>query len=444
MSSQSWKISRRTCLQGLGVSLALPLLDGMVHGARPQQPRPKRLCCVYFPFGVAMPRDGSPDRQWGWFPTGEGADYELTNPLQPLKSLRQQMTVLGGLSHPNGRKMGGHDTGDTFLTGARLSGSQFSNTVSIDQYAAAHVGDQTRFPSLTLSSDGGVGEPTRSTTLSFTRTGRPVPALASPQQIFDRLFGKGDGSTRSQQRTLENSSSLLDLLLEHSRSLKRRLGTRDRKKLDDYLASVRSVELRVQQSQKWLSIPKPDIDPRSVDLEVDQKAPREYLRAMYDLLFLAFQTDTTRLATYMIGQVAGATTIANAFPACIGLKGNWHGLAHGAGKQGGAERLGKFDQFLAEQLGYFLGRLQSTTEGDGTLLDHTIVLYGSSNSRTHQNRNYPLVVAGGQKLGLRHGHYRRFGADVPMSNLFVTMLDRLGVPVEQFSDSTGEMSDLLA
>jgi len=271
-----------------------------------------------------------------------------------------------------------------------------------------------------------------------------VPALSSPQQIFDRLFGKGDGSTRSQQRRLENSSSLLALLLEHSRSLKRRLGTRDRKKLDEYLASVRAVEQRVRQSQKWLSIPKPDIDPGSIDLDVDQKAPREYLRAMYDLLFLAFQTDTTRLATYMIGQVAGATTIANAFPACIGLKGNWHGLAHGAGKQGGAERLGRFDQFLAEQLGYFLGRLQSTREGDGTLLDHTIVLYGSSNSRTHQNRNYPLIVAGGGKLGLKHGHYRRFGADVPMSNLFVTMLDRLGIPVERFSDSTGEMSDLLA
>ena len=444
MPGQSWKISRRTCLQGLGVSLALPLLDGMVHGAAPAGKRPRRLCCVYFPFGVAMPKDGTPDRQWGWFPQGEGADYELTNPLKPLEPLRKQLTVLGGLSHPNGRKMGGHDTGDTFLTGARLTGSNFANTVSIDQYAAGHVGDQTRFPSLTLSSDGGVGEPTRSTTLSFTRSGRPVPALASPQQIFDRLFGKGDSSTKAQRRNLENSSSLLDLLLENSRSLKRRLGTRDRKKLDDYLASVRAVEKRVQQSQKWLNIPKPDIDPRSVNLDVDQKAPREYLKAMYDLMFLALQTDTTRMTTYMIGQVAGATTIANAFPACIGLKGNWHGLAHGAGKKGGAANLGRFDQFLAEQFGYFLGRLQSTREGDGTLLDHTIVLYGSSNSRTHQNRNYPLVVAGGSRLGLKHGHYRRFGADVPLSNLFVTMLDRLGIPVEQFADSTGEMSELLA
>ena len=444
MSTSSWKISRRTCLQGLGVSLGLPLLDGMVHGEQKTRPRPKRMCCVYFPFGVAMPKDGTPDRPWGWFPTGQGADYQLTNPLKPLAALRNELTVLGGLSHPRGRSMGGHDTGDTFLTGAKLSGSSFSNTVSMDQYAAAFVGDQTRFPSLTLSSDGGVGEPTRSTTLSFTRTGRPVPALASPQQIFNRLFGAGDGSTEAQRRRLEQSGSLLDLLLENSKSLKHRLGTRDKKKLDDYLASVRAVEKRVQQSQRWLSIPKPKIDPKSIDLAVDQDAPREYLRAMYDLLFLAFQTDTTRLATYMIGQVAGATTIANAFPACIGLKGNWHGLAHGAGKVGGAERLGRFDQFLAEQFGYFLQRLNETPEGDGTLLDHTLVLYGSSNSRTHQNRNYPLVLAGGTGLGLKHGHYRRYGNDVPLSNLFVTMLDRIGVPVEGFADSTAEMSDLLA
>ena len=155
MSTSSWKISRRTCLQGLGVSLGLPLLDGMVHGEQKTRPRPKRMCCVYFPFGVAMPKDGTPDRPWGWFPTGQGADYQLTNPLKPLAALRNELTVLGGLSHPRGRSMGGHDTGDTFLTGAKLSGSSFSNTVSMDQYAAAFVGDQTRFPSLTLSSEAG-------------------------------------------------------------------------------------------------------------------------------------------------------------------------------------------------------------------------------------------------------------------------------------------------
>lgn len=446
MSHKSWHIDRRTCLKGAGVALALPLLEGMLQaGGKPAAELPRRMCCIFFPFGVAMPKDGSDDREWGWFPRGEGRDYELTNPLRPLEKLRGDVTVLGGLSHPKGRSLGGHDTGDTFLTASGLSGAQFTNSISIDQYAAQHMGRRTRFASLTLSSDGGVGEPTRSTTLSFSRDGRPVPALASPRQIFQRLFGKEEGeAAKASRQRLENSSSMLDLVLEHSRSLKLRLGVQDRQKLDDYLASVRALEQRVEQSQRWLDIPKPDVDPAAVDLAADPKAPKEYLRAMYDLLFLAFQTDTTRLATYMIGQVAGATTIANAFPACLGLSGNWHGLAHGAGKKGGPEKLGRFDQFLAENLAYFLQRLSDTREGDGTLLDRTLVFYGSSNSRTHLNRNYPLVLAGGRGLGVRHGQYLRFDEKTPLANLFVTMLDRLGVPVEAFADSTGEMSEVLS
>jgi hypothetical protein len=444
MSHKSWHIDRRTVLKGAGVALSLPLLEGMLHaGAKTTAELPRRMCCIFFPFGVAMPKDDSEDRQWGWFPQGEGRDYQLTNPLKPLEGLRDDFTVLGGLSHPKGRSLGGHDTGDTFLTASNLAGAQFTNTVSLDQYAAEFLADKTRFDSLTLSSDGGVGEPTRSTTLSFSRDGRPIPALASPKQVFDRLFGKEEGAEAGRRR-LKNTASMLDLVLEHSRSLKARLGAQDQQKLDDYLASVRSVEQRVEQSQKWLDIPKPDVDPASVDLAADPKAPKEYLKAMYDLLFLAFQTDTTRLATYMLGQVAGATTIANAFPACIGLSGNWHGLAHGAGKKGGAEKLGRFDRFLAENLAYFLQRLADTREGDGTLLDRTLVFYGSSNSRTHQNRNYPLLLAGGRGLGLRHGQYLRFDEKTPLSNLFVTMLDRLALPVESFADSTGEMSELLA
>jgi hypothetical protein len=442
MSYKSWHIDRRTVLKGAGVALSLPLLEGMLNAGVKSAELPRRMCCIFFPFGVAIPGEGSDDRQWGWFPQGEGRDYQLTNPLKPLAGLRDDFTVLGGLSHPKGRSLGGHDTGDTFLTGSDLAGAQFTNTVSLDQYAAEFLADKTRFASLTLSSDGGVGEPTRSTTLSFSRDGRPIPALASPKQIFDRLFGKEEGAEAGRRR-LKNTASMLDLVLEHSRSLKARLGAQDQQKLDDYLASVRAVEQRVEQSQKWLDIPKPDVDPASVDLAADPKAPKEYLKAMYDLLFLAFQTDTTRLATYMLGQVAGATTIANAFPACIGLSGNWHGLAHGAGKKGGAEKLGRFDQFLAENLAYFLQRMADTREGDGTLLDRTLVFYGSSNSRTHQNRNYPLLLAGGRGLGLRHGRYLRFDEKTPLSNLFVTMLDRLALPVESFADSTGEISKLL-
>jgi len=445
MSNKSWHLSRRMCLRGAGAALALPLLDGMLHGAAAKHELPARMACIFFPFGVAMPAANSDDRQWGWFPTGQGASYQLTRPLQPLAAYKKQFSVFTGLSHPKVRKLGGHDSGDTFLTGSGLETTRFTNSVSIDQYAAQHLGAATRFPSLTMSSDGGVGEPTRSTTLSFLPNGRPVPALASPQMIFERFFSKaGEKQARRDRLRLQNSASMLDLLGEHSRSLKADLGRRDQQKLDDYLASVRAMERRVAQSQKWLDIPRPEIDPSAVAVTANQKAPLEYLRAMYDLMFLAFQTDTTRLATYMIGQVAGATTIANAFPASIGLTGNWHGLAHGAGKKGGHEKLGRFDQFLAQQLAYFIGRLAETEEAGGVMLDRTMVLYGSSNSKTHRNHNYPLLLAGGGGLGLKHGKYLHFTEKTPLANLFVTMLNCLKTPTPAFADSTGEMREILA
>ena len=441
MSKKSWHLSRRTFLQGSGVAMALPFLDSMADAADAQD-LPRRFCSVYFPFGVSLPPEKHEHAEWNWFPEGGGRDFRFRNVLRSLEPLKQDVTVLGGISHPSGHKMGGHDTGDIFLTGARFHGSDFSNSISLDQFAALEIGNQTRFPSMVLSSDGGVGEPTRSTTLSFSREGRPVPALASPKQVFSRLFGDGDNNTAAEQRQLENSGSILDLVLENARSLKNRLGRQDQNKFDEYLSSVRDIEQRVQRSQHWLDIPKPDVPAGAVNIEVSQDAPREYLQSMYDLMFLAFQTDSTRLATYMIGQVAGATTIANAFPACIGLQGNWHGLAHGAGKKGGYERLGRFDQFLAEHLASFLEKLASTPEGDGTMLDRTIVLYGSSNSRTHNNRNYPLILAGGKGLGLKQGQYLRYKDDVPLTNLFVTILHRLGIESPSFADSSGELTDV--
>jgi len=444
MSQKSWHINRRTFLRGTGISLALPLLEGMSFGAAAKKPAdlPRRMCSVYFPFGVALPNAKSKDANWNWFPNGEGKEFQFTDTLKPLEAVKNDVTVISGMSHAAGRKMGGHDTGDTFLTGTALTKPRFTNTISLDQFAAASMGQQTRFASLTLSSDGGVGEPTRSTTLSFSRSGRPIPALSKPQQIFDRMFGKGDGELAAQRRRLTNSGSMLDSILADARLLKGRLGKQDQRKLQEYLASVRSIEQRVAQSQKWLDIPKAKVDPKSVALAASPQGPEEYIRAMYDLVFLAFQTDTTRLATYMLGQVAGATTIANKFPACIGL-GGWHGLAHGAGKKGGAKKLGKFDQFLAKQLSYFLKRLSDTPEGDGSLLDRTMVFYGSSNSKTHRNTNYPLVLAGGRGLGLQQGQYLKMTDKTPLANVFVTMLDRLKVPVKSFADSNGEMSELL-
>jgi len=439
MAKNTPNVSRRTFLRGTGAVLALPFLESLSFGATAAE-LPRRMAFVYFPFGVALPGEKGGKADWNWFPSGEGKDFKLRRSLQSLEPLRDDVTVMSGLSHPRCRRLGGHDTGDTWLTGAELKAPSYGNEISLDQLAAQHIGAQTRFPSLTMSSDGGVGEPTRSTTISFARTGRPVPALSSPKQIFNRLFGESGGDA-SARRKLQNTSSLLDLVLNHSKSVRGRLGSRDRGKFDEYLDSVRDVEKRVKLSQKWLDVPKPRVEAKTLDLSATPDGPKEYIRTMYDLMYLAFRTDTTRLATYMIGQVAGATTIANSFPTAVGLKGNWHGLAHSGGKN--PEALGKFDQFLVEQLAYFLQRLKETPEGDGNLLDRTLVLYGSSNSKTHNNNNYPTLLAGGRGLGVRQGQFLKYSSKTPFSNVFVTMLDRMRLPVESFSDSSGGLDELI-
>lgn len=438
---KSWQIDRRTALKGAGVTLALPWLEAMSFGAAPKKTPARRLCSVMFPYGVAIPKDDHPERDWGWFPKGEGKDYELTNVLKPFEPLMDQVSVFGGLSHPDCRAMNGHDTGDTFLTGSRLTDGVYKNTVSLDQVAAHHLGHLTRHPSLTLSTDGGVGPRTRSTTLSYSLKGQPIPALSDPKRIFQRLFGQDDAS-RSDQAKLESTGSILDLVLNQSRDLRRNLSAADRRKLDEYETSVRDVELRVERSRAWLEVPLPKVDAGSLTLDADPEGAKDYIAAIYDLMFLAFQTDLTRIASYQIGSYG--PTVARTFPAALGLEPNWHSLAHKAGKKGQATILGKFDQFLAQNLARFVQRLKDEPDGETgqSLLDTTLVLYGSTNSKTHVNRNYPLLLAGGGKLGLKHNHYLRFSEKVPMSNLFVTMLQAMGVEAESFGDSTGTLNGL--
>lgn len=444
MSRKSWHLRRRTFLQGSGVALALPFLECMAAGPRPAE-RPKRFCAVYFPYGIVQRQPGTEAAQWNWFPQEVGADFRFNKSMVPLDPHRGEVTVLGGLSHPNGRNMGGHDTADTWLTGAELKEGHLENTVSVDQVAASHFADRTRYPSLVLSTDGGVGEPTRSSTLSFGRTGQPVPADNKPKLVFDRLFGADPRSLVAQRQSLERSRSMLDLVLDHSRSVRNRLGKHDRTKLDEYLESVRQIERRVERSQQWLTVPKPSVDATGLHLEADDTTPGELIKTMYDLIYLAFQTDSTRIATYQLGNMNGATSIAGKFPPLLGLAKNMHTLAHDARKSDdGAEPLGQWDRFLTEQFAYFVRRLKETPEGDGSLLDSTLLLYGSSNSQTHVNLNYPLLLAGGRGLGLKHGHFLEFGEDVPLSNLYVTLLNRLDVREESFVDSTAELTEVLA
>ncbi len=447
MSTKSWHLDRRTFLMGTGVSLGLPWLECMAKGGQ-QKPgdKPRRFCGLYFGFGVSLPKEDSKQAKWRWFPNGEGQDYQFNESLKPLEPHRENLSILGGLSHPNGRRMGAHDTGDTFLTGALLTSKFLRNTVSMDQVIAQAYGDQTRFSSLVLSTDGGVGEPTRSSTLSYDEKGRPIPALNQPQRIFDRFFGAGDKDSITKRRRLKSASGMLDRVLEDSRSLRRKLGSQDREKLDEYLASVSQIEERVSRSQRWLEIPRPELRDEERDilhLDADDKAPLHFIRTMYDLIYLAFRTDSTRVATYQITNMADASSKAGKFPQLEGFKDSLHTLAHGWNKPEGAEKLGQWDGFMIEQLAYFLDRLESTKEADGSLLDNSVVLYGSSNSNTHNNNNYPLVLAGGRQLGMQHGHFRKFGSEVPLSNLFVSMLNCLGINKPSFADSTAPMSEVL-
>lgn len=438
------RLDRRTVLRGTGVALALPFLDAMADAKSVKSP-PRRFCGVYFPYGVGLPAEDSEHAEWRWFPNGSGRDFQFTRTLDILEPVREDVTILKGLSHPACRDAGGHDTGDTFLTGVALEGKFLKNGVSVDQVAAKALGKHTRYSSLVLSTDGGVGEPSRASTLSFSENGHPIPAMNSPRTIFDRLFGAGGDNLDEQRRRLGSSVSLLDRVLDQSRALRRDLGAEDQVKLDEYLESVRQVEQRVERSQAWLEIPRPELtdeDRERLRLNADDSAPKEYMRTMYELIYLAFRTDQTRLATYQIGSMGDFSSKAGKFPQLLGFKNTLHRLAHEWNKDEGAVNLGRWDRFMAGELGRLIARMRETPEGDGTLMDHTLIFYGSSNSQTHNNSNYPLILAGGRGLGLQPGRLLELGEDVPLANLFATVLDRLEVPTTGFADSTGEMSEL--
>ncbi len=437
---KSWHLDRRTLLRASGISLALPWLEAM--GAKAAQTPPKRFCAIYFPYGVALPGPKHEDARWNWFPNGEGRDFTFNKSLKGLEPLRSKLTVLGGLEHPQMTGGGGHDSGDTFLTGAKFRGNNLKNTISLDQVMARTLGSDTRFPSLAFSTDGGVGIPTRTNTLSYDANGLPIPSLNRPALIFERLFGLNPDSIETQRRGHAVTGSHLDFLLDEARALTKKLGKADREKLDEYLTSVRQVEQQVQRSASWLDVPKPKVNATGLTLDADDNTPKELIRTMLDLLVLAFRTDSSRIATYQLASMHGATSIAVKFSQLLGFGKGTHSLAHGWNKPGGAERLGKWDQWQAENLRYFLEKLDSIPEGGGTLLDNTVVFYGSSNSTTHTNRNYPLILAGGKSMGFQHGQYLRFDGKTPLSNLFVTMLDRMGAPTPSFADSTGEVTSV--
>ena len=434
--------TRRHFLRASGITLALPWLEAFADNGSAKV-SPKRFCAIYFPYGVSLPDEKHEHAKWNWFPSETGRDFQFSESLKSLAPLRDQVSVIGGLHHPQMAGGGGHDSGDTFLTGAALKNGNFKNSISLDQVMARELGGETRYSSLVLSTDGGVGIPTRSNTLSYSEDWQPIPSLNRPAFIFERLFGLNKDSIEAQRQGFAVTGSHLDLLLDEARTLNAKLGKADQEKLDQYLTSVREVEQQVLRSADWLDVPKPQVNASGLTLDADDNTPKELIRTMLDLMVLAFQTDSTRFATYQLASMHGATSIAIKFSQLLGFGGTTHALAHGWNKPGGAEKLGKWDQWQAENLTYFLDKLAAVQEGNNTLLDNTVVLYGSSNSNTHNNLNYPIVLAGGKNHGLKHGEHRRFDKTVPLSNLYLTLLHRMGIEEKTFADSKGEMTELV-
>jgi hypothetical protein len=432
MAEKSWHLNRRTLLKGAGISLALPWLEAMGNDKTSKE-LPRRLAAVYFPYGAYLGKKGAQYSNWSFLPLDDGKDFKFTDSNKSMEPFRNEVTFLRGLSHPLCRPMGGHNTADTFLTGSSMKPPNTQNTISVDQVAAQSIGQATRFTGMALSADGGIGEFTRSHTLSYTNTGHPIPSLNKPRQVFERMFVMEKGRVNAMKKKLDNTESALDLLMNHSKDLMRNMGKADKEKMDEYLYSVRSIEQKVNRSKDWLKVPMPKVDASKLKLEADDNNVVDFIRTMYDLMYLAFKTDNCRLATFQIGSMNGATSIAGKFPSAIGL-GPQHKIAHGAGKSKGAEFQGKWNQFLFEHLAYFMKRLKDTKEGGTSLLDRTTLVFGSSNSKTH---------AGGKELGFKHGQTVSYSSSVPMNNLLLTMLNRVTPGHKSFGDSTGELSELV-
>jgi Protein of unknown function (DUF1552) len=435
-------LDRRAVLKGLaGVSLALPLLEAMGQPAELQIPR--RFCAVYTANGMSLPKAKNAIAEWNWFPIDEGRSFQFGKSTEPLSQFRQHLSFVGGLYHPNGTLADPHMCSDMWLTGAPLHNPKPGkfNSVGLDQVVAMHTKQYCRQPSLVLSIDAGVGFLSRTGTISYNIDGKPIPAENNPRRVFDRLFRGDQRSLVAQRAQLQRRIRLVDAVLESTQSLNKRLGQSDREKMDQYLTALDEIEARLIASEKWIDIPLKQQDYSHLNLDATSEGePGEYYRNMFDLIALAFDADITRSVAFMLNREDGMG-ISDTFPLKLGLDRTHHNLSHAEDKDGQLS-FAKYDQFLSQQLAYFLGRLQEYQDSNGCVLDNTIVLYGSGASTTHNPRNLPTLIAGGSNLGLRHGIHLRKN-DVPLSNLYLSILRSLKIEQDSFADSTGTIGDTL-
>lgn len=439
-------ISRRHVLRAAGAAVALPFLEAMLPRLQSAPSTFKawekstvaatpRMITCYVPNGVNILE---------WVPKDAGEKYTLSPTLTALKDYRNDFTVISGIGHPNSQ--GGHSGADTWLTAANLKskpGADYTNSISADQIAAQLHGKKTRFPSLQFGDMSGTGAAGHSHTLSFDINGTPLPSENSPRRIFERLFVPDTAGDRAAMlKRYAERRSILDDLASETAQLNGKLGTPDRKKLDEYLSSVRETEKSVERMQGWVDVPKPKVADTGLQLGSQPMNGHDrpmWLDVMLELSYLAFITDLTRVIAFEWSREAGGYG---------GGGENHHELSHHGGDAGMLGKLAQIDQFHLSRLGRFMGMLKSTKEGDGNMLDRTMIMFGSGmNSGAggeHSPRNLPLIVAGGHKLGLKLGRHVAHGdKPPPMSNVLLTMLQKMGVEAPKFADSTGTLTGLV-
>ncbi len=437
---------RRTFLRGLGTVLALPALQSLMPLARAGsggkalgQP-PRRMAFIYIPNGANMA---------DWTPQTEGRNFKLPYILEPLKPYQDDLLVLTGLTHdkarPNGDGAGDHARASaTFLTACqarKTDGADIRVGVSVDQVAAARLAGQTRFASLELGCDrsklSGNCDSGYSCAYSFNISWKtpstPMPPETDPRLLFERLFAGGSAteSAEARARRQRHERSVLDFVLEDARALQRQLGATDRRKLDEYLTAVRELEQRIENAEKFqAALPAYD-KPTGIPETYEQ-----HLRLMFDLLVLAFQTDSTRIASFILAHDGSNRP----YP-FLGVREGHHDLSHHGNDAEKKKKIARINRFHLEQFAYFISRLKATPEGEGTLLDHCMIVYGGaiSDGNRHNHNDLPVLLVGRGGGTLDTGRHVRYSDNTPMANLFLSMLDRMDLPLERFGDSTGRL-----
>jgi len=431
-------LSRRTVLRGMGATIALPLLDSMVAAqtrtAKSAAASRSRLSCIYVPHGATMDK---------WTPAAQGKGFEFSETLSPLETLRDQVTIVSNLGHAQAGGVGSDAGADharsaaVFLSGAHPERDSIKAGPTIDQIAAAQMGQDTPLPSLELSiedvalSCGSGYACAYSNTISWKSPTTPLPMENNPQVVFEKLFG--DGSTDAERLARKRQSrSLLDSVLDQVASLRKELPAADRARLGEYLDDIREIERRIQRSEQQaalnLELPAAPVGvPESLD---------DHFKIMFDLQVLAFRAEITRIATLMF---ARDTSLA-VYPQS-GVRDAFHVASHHSNARAQMDKFALINKYHVQMLAYFLEKLKATPDGDGTLLDHAMVLYGSSmsNGNQHDHDPLPIVLAGGASGQMQGGRHMQYAPHTPMSNLLLAMLDKLGIHKDAHGDSTGAL-----